>query len=90
MKARKRTPWKAIVKKRRLEKRREEALSAIREERSLIEAMAQRPRPPKDAFDPKFLEERLQHLSEIEKSAGQATHTDHHDDLISFANSKGN
>jgi len=77
------------VKKSKLDKRREKTLAAIREQRSLIEAMAQRPRPPEDTFDLKFLEERLQHLSEIEKSAGQATHTDHLDDLISFAEQQG-
>jgi hypothetical protein len=76
-------------KKWRLEKRREEALSAIRVERSLIEAMAQRPRPTEDALDTKFFAEMLQRLSEIENSAGQATNTDHLDDLISFAERQG-
>ena len=73
------------MKKWRLEKRREKALSAIREERSLIEAMAQRPRPAEDTLDTKFLAERLRHLSEIENNAGQATDTNHLEDLISFA-----
>jgi hypothetical protein len=46
-------------KKWRLEKRRLEALSAIRVERSLIEVMAQRPRPIEDTLDSTFVAEVL-------------------------------
>ena len=63
-------------------------LSAIREQRSLIEAMAQRPRPTEEAIDTKFVEERLQRLPEIENSAGQATNRDDLNDLISLRNAR--
>jgi hypothetical protein len=72
-----------------LEKRREEALSAIGIERSLVEGMAQRPRTAENALDTTFLAAVLQRLTEIESGAGQATSIDHLDDLISFAERQG-
>jgi len=76
-------------KKWRLEKRRLEALSTIRVERSLVEVMAQRPRPTEETLDSSFVAEVLQRLSEIQIRAEQATNTDDLDDLISFAQRQG-
>jgi hypothetical protein len=81
--------WWLRHKKWKLEKRREEAFSDIRIERSALEAMAQRPRAAEDALDEQFLSARLERLSEIEKSAEQANNTGHLDDLISFAQKQG-
>jgi hypothetical protein len=78
-----------LHKKWRLEKRRQETLADIRVERSLIEAMAQRPRPKEDTLEPSFLAERLERLSDIENSAGQATNIDDLDDLVRFAEQQG-
>jgi hypothetical protein len=61
---------------RRVEKRREEALSCIRIQRSLVEEIKQRPRAADDAFDTVLYEGVLQRLSEIENDAQQATKTD--------------
>ena len=45
------------------------ALSAIRVERSLVEVMAQRPRPTEETLDSSFVAEVLQGLSEIQNRA---------------------
>jgi hypothetical protein len=81
--------WWLRHKKWKLEKRREETLSAIRLQRSLLEAMAQRTRSNNDSFNDEYLKERLQRLAQIESCAGQATDTRHLDDLTTFAEQQG-
>jgi hypothetical protein len=71
-------------KKWRLEKRREQAFAAIREQRSPIQAMAQRPRAPEDPLDRTLLDETSQRLSELENAVGQATNRDDLDDCIAL------
>jgi hypothetical protein len=74
---------------RRVEKRREEALSCIRIQRSLVEEIKQGPRAADDVFDTVLYEGVLQRLSEIENDAQQATKTDHLDDLRGSAEQQG-
>src|SRR5260370_4944821 len=76
-------------KKRKLEKRRLEAISGIAGERLQVEVMAQRPRKSDDVLDNTLLEMVLERLTGIEESAKQATHADDLDDFGDDAETQG-
>jgi len=78
-----------LHKKWRLAKRRLDAFAEIRLQRSLIEVMAQRPRPPEDALDDAFVQNALRRLSEIQSAVEQATEVDDLDDLNDCAQRQG-
>jgi hypothetical protein len=76
-------------KRKKLERRRTEALSTIRGEQLNVEVMAQRPRRAEDDLDDTFLKNVLGRIGEIEGRAKQATKIDDLDDLIDDAEQQG-
>src|ERR1700733_8719228 len=73
----------------RVEKRRGEALTQIRIDRDLIEAMAQRQRQTSETLDKSLMDDALKRLSDIENAARDATETNQLDHLVQMGKRQG-
>ena len=76
-------------KRKKLETRQKEVLSAIRGERSNFEVMVQRAQRAGDTTDDTFLTDVLRRLGEFEQRANQSTSIDELDGLIEDAEQQG-
>ena len=75
--------------KKKLEKKREDALSSITGERVNIELMAQRARPADDPLDLDLLQTVLTNITAIESAARNANSVTELDDLMADGESQG-